>query len=218
MKKIIFLLFLFFSISFFAQNDTLSVVRHTDSDFIIPKKLKVIYKELPNEFFINVPNVKSFKVSGNGLFKKSNNLYYIDNREEDEIFINFEIILNNNQIKKERHLIKKRSLSNLIIALNSQDGPIFKLQKEKLKNAVLELKFEDENIDVKKFMFIYKFKVKIPGRQEIEVNGNKIDTKTFESIKTFLRHRPDSNRSRRFCRPVPSRSATTPIIYWIANI
>ena len=29
-------------------------------------------------------------------------------------------------------------------------------------------------------------------------------------MKTFKRSRPDSNRSRRFCRPVPSRSATRP--------
>ena len=49
------------------------------------------------------------------------------------------------------------------------------------------------------------------GSNIILINFLKIKLKKeLLFLVTLLRHRPDSNRGRRFCRPVPSRSATTP--------
>ena len=42
-------------------------------------------------------------------------------------------------------------------------------------------------------------------------------TKKPSGLEGFLRFRADSNRCRRFCRPLPSHSATKPI-NWDANL
>ena len=177
-------IFSLFSISFYGQNDTLSVVRHTDNDFIIPKNLKVIYRGLPNEIFIDVPNAKSFKVSGNGVTKKNQNIYYLNASEGFENVITIDIVLKNNKKFSEKQVFKIRELSKLLPTLNHQQGTIFKLQKNNLKDVVLSLKFADGNVTTD-FVFISKFTLKIPGREPNIIIGSRIDDKTLDEINKF---------------------------------
>lgn len=51
---------MFISLSFYGQNDTISVVRHSENDLIIPKNAKVVFRGIKNEMLIDVPNCKSF--------------------------------------------------------------------------------------------------------------------------------------------------------------
>lgn len=60
MQKKIGLFLLFISLSFYGQNDTISVVRHSENDLIIPKNAKVVFRGIKNEMLIDVPNCKSF--------------------------------------------------------------------------------------------------------------------------------------------------------------
>lgn len=184
MKFFRIVIFSLFSISFYGQNDTLSVVRHTDNDFIIPKNLKVIYRGLPNEIFIDVPNAKSFKVSGTGVTKKNQNVYYLYGNEENESIITIDIVLKNNKNDTEKHFFKIRELSKLQATLNHQQGATFKLQKNKLKDSVLGLKFADGNVTTD-FVFISKFTLKIPGRKPFVIMGNNIDAKAFDEINKY---------------------------------
>jgi hypothetical protein len=181
----IYFLFLFFTLSFYGQNDTISVVRHTDKDIIFPKELKVIYRGIPNSLFIDVPNSKSFKVYGNGLTMYSKNSYYINpDKESLEVIINIDIVLKNNKKITEKHLFKIRNLGKVIATINFIEENNIKLQKSNLKGATLRIKFEDENLK-QDFIFITKFKVKIPGRKDIEINGNSIYDKAFEEINKY---------------------------------
>ena len=80
MKNYCFILLLF-TLSFYAQNDTISVVKHTDKDIVVNKESKIVYRGMPNDLYINVPNCKSFTVTAEGLKKITN--YYLDNLVEN---------------------------------------------------------------------------------------------------------------------------------------
>ena len=67
MKNKLLLFFLFFTILFYAQNDTISVVKHTDKDLVVNKKSKIAYRGMINSLSIEVPNCKSFTTSADGL-------------------------------------------------------------------------------------------------------------------------------------------------------
>jgi hypothetical protein len=178
------LLLLFFSLSFYGQNDTISVVRHTNSDIISPKELKVVYRGIPNSLFIEVPNCKSFTASGEGLTKYSKKEYFLNPGIGSEVIITIDIVLNSNKKITENHVFKIRKLSNLVATLNYNDQKFIRLQKNNLKGAILRVKFEDKNL-LQDFIIVTKFKLKIPGRKEIEVLGNQIDSKTFELINKY---------------------------------
>ncbi|WP_284651016.1 hypothetical protein [Flavobacterium terrisoli] len=106
MKALFLVIFSFLSISFYGQNDTLSVVRHTENDMVTPKDLKVIYRGISNELFIDVPNSKSFKVSGDFITKKDKNIYKLNPGAGFEATIFIDIVLKNNLKKSERHILK----------------------------------------------------------------------------------------------------------------
>ena len=67
LKNKLFILFFFTTLSFYGQNDTISVIKHTDKDIIVDKDSKIVYRGIPNSLSIEVPNCKSFKASGEGL-------------------------------------------------------------------------------------------------------------------------------------------------------
>lgn len=180
MKRIIIYFSLFFSMTFYGQNDTISIIRHTDNDLIIPKNIKVVFRGIPNELFINVPDVKSFKVSGNGISKKSKNIYYLNPRAGNEVIISIEIVLNTNKIKSEKHIFKIRNLPSPVSTINYNKEGYIKMLKNQLKNAIIDIIIPDKNIDFD--FLVYSFKIKIPNKPEIVISGNKIDNSTFEYI------------------------------------
>lgn len=69
---------LFFSLSFYGQNDTISVIRHTNKDSIVNKESKVVYRGILNSLSIEVPNCKSFTASAEGLKMISKNLFELN--------------------------------------------------------------------------------------------------------------------------------------------
>lgn len=78
MKKLIILILFLFSVSFYGQNDTISVIKHTDKDIIVNKESKIVYRGIPNSLSIEVPNSKSFTATADGLTMISKNLYEIN--------------------------------------------------------------------------------------------------------------------------------------------
>ena len=54
MKQGIQVILLLFCISFYGQNDTISVVRHSETDLIIPKDAKLVFRGITNELIIDV--------------------------------------------------------------------------------------------------------------------------------------------------------------------
>ena len=174
-------IFSLFSISFYGQNDTLSVVRHTDNDFVIPKDLKVVFRGIKNELFIDVPNAKSFEISGNNLIKKDKNTYDFNPGGGLETILTIDIVLKNNKKITEKHVFKIRNVARIISTFNKIEGnPIIKLQKSALKDGVVDAMIGDKNI--MKIFEVKQFTIKIPGIGAFVIQGNKIDNNTFEKI------------------------------------
>lgn len=171
--------------SFYGQGDTLAIVRHTDNDLIIPKDVKVLFKGIINELFIDVPNCKSFEVSGDKIKKISKNVYRMvpdwGLKVGSDVILTINIILKNNKKITENHIFKIRSIGSVTSRLNKNQSAILSLQINNLKNAILDVKYEDKYIE--NTFQVTRFSVKIPGIPPIVVNGDKIDDKTFEQLK-----------------------------------
>ncbi|MEK8178999.1 GldM family protein [Flavobacterium buctense] len=184
MKKIIFLFLSFLSISFYGQNDTLSVVKHTDKDLIIPKDLKTVFRGMMNELFIDVPNSKSFEVSGRDVIKKDKNIYTLNPGPGTETIVNIDIILKDNKRIKEKHVFEIRNTKSSITCFNYIKGDSLILANmNQFKDAIIRVIPGDKNLNI--VHTINSFSLKIPGRKTIVIQGNKIDEKTFKEISKY---------------------------------
>jgi len=186
MKKInkFLVLFFFFSLSFYGQNDTISVVRHSDNDLIIPKNAKVVFRGIKNEILIDVVNCKSFKATGDGLSLISKNLYNLNPEGGSEVIITIDIVLKNNTKKTEKHIFEIRGIKRPITCFNFIRGDsIIRSQKSQFKNARIRVISADKNFNLT--FKITQFVLKIPRINSIVINGDKIDDGTFEKINKY---------------------------------
>lgn len=180
MKRKIVLLFLLFSLSFYGQNDTISVVRHTDKDIVIPKETKLVYRGFINQIFIDVPNSKYFEVEGIGVSKIDKNIYNINPSSGKELIISIKGVLKNEKKFYEKHLFEIRNLTNVEAKINNLDGFQVKMQKHNLLNAVIKLGFPDKNLDIK--CVIKSFELRIPGFNSMHIDGSTIKVIDYKKI------------------------------------
>lgn len=185
MKRFLLLFSLFIFCSFYAQNDTLSIIRHSDNDLVIPKKKKIFFRGLKNEIIVDVPNCKSFKVTGEGLTLINKKLYDVKPGNGSEVIITIDIFLKNNKKVTEKHIFEIRNIGSFISCFNfiRANNSVITVSKEKFKNAVISVISPDKNLNMT--FKVVQFYIKIPGRTAIIVNGEKIDEKTFKEINTF---------------------------------
>ncbi len=184
LKTTTIILFFFLSFSFYGQNDTISIIKHSDSDLIIPKSNKVFFRGIKNEILIEVPNCKSFKASGNGLNLVDKNLYTFYPESGNETTITIDIILKNNKKKTEKHIFEIRNIKRPITCFNYIRGDsIVRVQKSQFKNAKIRVISSDKNFNLT--FKIVQFELKIPGINAIVINGDKIDDETFNKINKY---------------------------------
>lgn len=179
MKNLIKLIFLLLSISFYGQNDTISVIKHTDKDIVINKESKVVYRGMMNSLSIEVLNCKSFRATANGLTMVSKNLYNLNPLAGSEVIITVDIVLNDDKKKTEKHVFIIKNISGFLTTLNGKSG-LVRFQKSSLKDAIIKVGFEDKNLSFSNK--ISSFCLKIPGMSSIQVSGNRIDKETYEKI------------------------------------
>lgn len=179
MKRIS-LLLLFFSLSFYSQNDTISVIYHTDKDFVIPKTAKIVYRGFLNEVFIDVPNSKSFEADGIGISKIDKNVYTINPSSGTEVIINISGVLKNEKKFSEKHIFKIRNFPNLQMNINNLVGFHVRMQKKSLLNALVKGSFPDKNIGLN--CTIKSFELKVPRYNSIHIDGNRINEKDYNKI------------------------------------
>lgn len=180
MKKLIILILFLFSVSFYGQNDTISVVTHTVKDFVVPKTSKIVYRGFLNEVFIDVPNSKSFNVEGIGISKIDKNIYTINPSSGTEVIINISGVLKNGKKLSEKHIFKIRNFPNLQMNINNLDGFRVRMQKKSLLNAVLKGSFPDKHIGL--ICTIKSFELKISGFSSIHIDGNSIKESDYDKI------------------------------------
>ena len=175
----IYFLFLFFTLSFYGQNDTISVIKHTDKDIIVNKESKIVYRGITNSLFIEVPNCKSFKATADGLTKSSNNLYNLNPGGGSEVVITIDIVLKNNKKKIEKHFFQIKGMSGFVTTINGRSGNV-RMQKKQFLDAIIKVCFKDKNLTFSNN--VTGFSLKIPGMPSIQVIGNKIDKENYEKI------------------------------------
>jgi hypothetical protein len=185
MKKInkFLVLFFFFSLSFYGQNDTISVVRHSDNDLIIPKNLKVVYRGIPNNLLIEVPNCKSFTASANGLVLISKNNYNLNPGSGTEVIITIDIVLKNNKKITEKHKFEIKNIKSLVSSINSSYTDI-KISKNQLENSLIKVEIPDKNLNLG--FRVTGFTIFLKSGKTFEIKGNKIDKVTIERLNRII--------------------------------
>jgi hypothetical protein len=184
MKKIILFFLLFFSLSFYGHSDTISIIRHTDNDLITPKDLKVVFRGMMNELFIDVPSCKSFQVSGRDIVKKDKNIYTLNPGAGTETVVNIDIFFKNNKKITEKHVFEIRNAKRSITCFNyTKADSIITANKSQFKNAKIRVIPGDKNYNI--LYKVTRFSLKIPGRKTIVIQGDKIDEKTFNDINKY---------------------------------
>lgn len=182
MQKKISLLLLFFSLSFYGQNDTISVVKNSNLAVVSAEKMNVVYRGLPNPISIAVSNCKSFSASGIGLDKQSNGKYVLNPSVGLESIITLDIVLNDGSTKKEVHKFRIKSIPRRYGAINGLicNHSIILMCKEELKNATISIDFPKDFLYDLKFnleQFVVKF-----DNQEFTINGNKFTKEVINKI------------------------------------
>jgi hypothetical protein len=173
----------FFSFSFYGQNDTLAVIKHTDRDIVFPKDLKVVYRGVYNFLHIEVPNCKSFEASAPGLKFESKNQYFFIAQSGPQVIIKVVIILKSNKQVVENHIFKIKNTSGFISTINYKgmdENSIVRMQKQQFKDAKVRVRFTDKNLVFSNE--VVAFALKIPGQPSIHVDGSRIDNNTYERI------------------------------------
>jgi len=181
MKRIS-LLLLFFSLSFYSQNDTISVVKNSNLAVVSADKMNVVYRGLQNLISIAVPNCKSFTATGNGLYKYAEGKYQLIPAAGLESIITLEIVLNDGSTKKEEHIFRIKALPKLSGAINGLicNQSMILMCKEELKKATISIDFPKDFLYETKFK-LEQFVVKI-GDSSIVINGTKFNKKVINII------------------------------------
>ena len=182
MQKKISLLLLFFSLSFYAQNDTISVVKNSNIAVVSADKMNVVYRGLPNLISIAVPSCRSFEATGNGLYKYAEGKYQMIPGAGLESIITLNIILNDGSTKKEEHKFRIKNLPRISGAINGLtcNQSVILMCKEELKNAIISIDFTKDFLYEMKFK-LEQFVVKI-GDSSIIINGTKFNKKVIDII------------------------------------
>ncbi|MEC4003544.1 GldM family protein [Flavobacterium sp. SUN052] len=180
MNNKLLILIYFFTLSFYGQNDTISVVHHTDKDFVIPKTAKIVYRGFLNEVYIDVPNSKSFNVEGIGVSKIGKNIFTINPSCGTEVIINISGVLKNGNKFSEKQIFSIRNFPNLQMNINNLVGFHVRMQKKSLLNAVIKGSFPDKNIGLN--CTIKSFELKVPGYNSIHIDGSKIKEIDYNKI------------------------------------
>lgn len=182
MKSLINVIFLLFTLSFYGQNDTISVVKTSNISVVSADKMNVVYRGLPNPISISVPNCKSFTATGDGLYKNNDGSYQIVPRAGLETTITIEIVLTDNSIKKEQHIFRIKNIPNLYGKINGLycNQSILLMTKKELINSELTIGF------LKEFAYEFNFElqqfvVEISNKL-IVVKGNKFTNEVIDLI------------------------------------
>jgi len=186
MKSIINVFFLLFTLSFYSQNDTISVVKNSNISVVSADKMNVVYRGLPNPISIAVPNCKSFSATALGLSKVSDGKYILIPGVGIESIVTLEIILNDGSFKKEEHKFRIKNSPKISGAINGLicNQSVILMCKEELKNATISIDYpKDFHYELK--FNLEQFVVKI-GNQNIVINGTKFNKEAIDIFEKLL--------------------------------
>ena len=186
MKKL--LLLLLFSVSLFAQNDSISVSKPNFS-LISLNKLNIVYKGISNPISVNVNNLKPYKIKGESVFQKNDGSYYIQPKSGKDTKVLVEIETSDTTKVIEEHIFRTKELPYAALLVN-QKGCIngdctIDIPAKELLNAEISFKLIDflldYNISVTGFR-LYLSNNDGDSLDSFEIKGNKIPQDVYDVI------------------------------------
>ena len=219
MKQYYCIILLLFSFSFYAQNDTIPVVKKANISVVSTDRMNVVYRGVPNPISIAVNNAKSYTVSGDGV-SLQNGKYVLraGSGKETKVIVEIENFDGSKVI--EEHIFRIKGLPKPIGTLNdeySTQGEALTFTKEDLKNAVVNVKFIDFLFD---FNFsVTQFNFSISGKKAILVEGNNFNEQALKII--YSANKKDyliiSNIKTSYMSPDVCHSYPRPISFKVVN-
>ncbi|MEO8234845.1 MAG: hypothetical protein ABI549_05470 [Flavobacterium sp.] len=186
MKKL--LLLLLFSVSIFAQNDSISVSKPNLS-LISLNKLNIVYRGISNPISVNVNNLKSYKIKGESVFQKNDGSYYIQPKSGKDIKVLVEIETSDTTKVVEEHIFRTKELPHAAILVN-QKGCIngdctIDIPAKELLNAEISFKLIDFLLDYN--ISVTGFRLYLSNNNgdfldSFEIKGNKIPQDVYDVI------------------------------------
>ncbi|MEO8515250.1 MAG: GldM family protein [Flavobacterium sp.] len=182
------LFFLFFSLSFYGQNDSI-VKPKPQLSVVAADKMNVVYRGVPNPISIAVNKAKSYTVSGDGV-SFVNGKYILKAGSGTETKVIVEIKKFDGSKVVEEHVFRIKGLPSGFTTINGHGCAskcIVELTYQDLQNARIDYEIPE---------FLFDFKTNIIGFQisfidssfnkvgkTIDIKGNKINKETLLEIK-----------------------------------
>lgn len=186
MKKLLF--FILFSVSFYAQNDSIIVTKPTIS-LIGLNKLNVVYKGIPNPISINLKEAKPYKIKGEYVSQNNDGTYSILPKKGKDTKVLVEIETSDSTKVVEEHLFRVKDLPYAALLVNQKgciNGDcVIEMPSKELLNAEITVKLIDYLLDYN--ISVTGFRINLTSNtgdflDSFEVKGNKIPQDVYESI------------------------------------
>ena len=138
----------------------------------------MVYRGIGNPISIAVPNAKSFKASGLGV-TFSNGHYFISPGQGNEMIVTLEIILEDDSKVVEEHVFRIKNIPPPLGKINNRNCKdcIVLMKLSELENAEITVYLEDFIFDFKPQ--VSSFSIILPNNKSIDIEGNTIDTDTY---------------------------------------
>lgn len=186
MKKLLF--FILFSVSFYAQNDSITVAKPNIS-LIGLNKLNVVYKGIPNPISISLKEAKPYKVKGEYVFQNTDGTYAIHPKKGKDTKVVVEIETSDSTKVIEEHLFRVKDLPYAALLVNQKgciNGDcVIEMPNKELLNAEISVKLIDYLLDYN--ITVTGFRINLTSNSgdfldSFEVKGNKIPQDVYDSI------------------------------------
>lgn len=163
-----------------AQSDSLILPKKS---VISLDKVKTVYRGILNPISISVTECKSYEVSGIGIKEVSKGKYTLSPGSGKEVKVIVKITNFDDSILVEEHLFKIRNITNAVTTLDGShcQNCTLLFEKEKIEGAYIGVHFRDFKFDYE--AEVVEFTIKIPKKDGIVVNGNRITEEVYKLLK-----------------------------------
>ena len=120
MKQYYCILLLLFSFSFYAQNDTIPVVKKVNISVVSADRMNIVYRGISNPISIAVNNAKSYKITGDGVSQNEDGKYFLKAGSGLETKVLVEIENFDASKVTEEHIFRIKGLPKPVGTLNDE--------------------------------------------------------------------------------------------------
>lgn len=164
-----------------------SVVAASNQAIVSADKMNVVYRGLENPITITIPGISPNKVKGSapGLSQKSGTSYILKPQKGKEVSISVTGTADSGEtVKSPPVKFRIKDIPQAMASLRKQYGTI-KMPKASLAKSTVEAGLPDFVFDLK--LRVQSFKVKVPGKTTVIVNGGRMNSQAQKAIASAKR-------------------------------